>query len=81
MTEQARNMTELVRFFKVGDSEGRDVQAALRTPALPKNMSAPKSRGKKANGETKDKDKHAGQPMFSTRRPPPPAADSDWKEF
>ncbi|HEY2733084.1 MAG TPA: methyl-accepting chemotaxis protein, partial [Polyangiales bacterium] len=82
MTEQARNMTELVRFFKVaGDGDGRDMQAALRAPALPKNVSAPKSRSKKAQGETKDKDKHAGQPMFSTRRPPPPAADGDWKEF
>jgi methyl-accepting chemotaxis protein len=84
MTEQARNMSELVRFFKVSsEPDGKDMHAALRAPGVPKNgaQSSSKARAKKSAAEPKDRDKHAGQPMFSTRRPPPPAADSDWKEF
>jgi methyl-accepting chemotaxis protein len=82
MTEQARNMAELVRFFKVsGELEGKDLHAALRAPAVPKQAGGARARAKKSAPEPNDKDKHAGQPMFSTRRPPPPAADSDWKEF
>jgi methyl-accepting chemotaxis protein len=82
MTEQARTMSELVRFFKVSaELDGKDMHAALRSPGVPKNAGQSKARARKPAAEPKDRDKHAGQPMFSTRRPPPPAADSDWKEF
>jgi methyl-accepting chemotaxis protein len=72
MTEQARNMEELVRFFKVAEGE---VESLDRRPGATGNMSARKPAAK----ERAQADKHAGSPMFSTRRPPPP--DGDWKEF
>jgi methyl-accepting chemotaxis protein len=82
MTEQSRGLTELVRFFKQPESEPESgtltprEQLALRPPPVPRQLGAkPRSLPKKAD------DKHAGQPMFSTRRPPPPASDTDWKEF
>ena len=87
MTEQSRNLAELVRFFKV-DAEGtqlsaRDARAALRAPATPKLGAGQAKRGAKPQAQQPpdSDDTHAGQPMFSTRRPPPPAADGDWKEF
>jgi methyl-accepting chemotaxis protein len=79
MTEQSRSLTELVRFFKVG--EGSDQKASV-APAGRK----PAGGGAKPRAAApKHADKHSGgQPMFSTRRsaPPPPAGgDGDWKEF
>jgi methyl-accepting chemotaxis protein len=82
MTEQARNLAELVRFFKVEDEtvgmSAKDARAALRAPRVPKVKRA--AAKPQAQPQESD-DTHAGKPMFSTRRPPPPAADSDWKEF
>ena len=88
MTEQSRTLAELVRFFKVGEADAerpaeltRQQEAAALRPAPVPRGAAPRPRpaAKKPAPETDDK--HAGQPMFSTRRPPPPASDNDWKEF
>jgi hypothetical protein len=85
LTDQARALAELVRFFKVGaDTDGLSVRdaEALRAPAVPRRAQPVKAgRAKPQQSPTDGDDKHAGQPMFSTRRPPPPNADSDWKEF
>jgi methyl-accepting chemotaxis protein len=92
MTEQARTLNELVRFFKVGaETEQRTLgdsrpseSAALRAPAVPRRNGQP---AKPTSGKAKPADTSAGQPMFSTRRPPPPTGgtgggnDNDWKEF
>jgi methyl-accepting chemotaxis protein len=92
MTEQARTLNELVRFFKVGaETEQRTLggsrpseSAALRAPAVPRRNGQP---AKQAPGKAKPADTSGGQPMFSTRRPPPPTPgadggnDNDWKEF
>jgi len=81
MTEQSRSLTELVRFFKVGDSHAQEAEA-LRPAPVPRKLAPPKPRSAVAKRPSEGEDKHAGQPMFSTRRPPPPAAgDTDWKEF
>jgi methyl-accepting chemotaxis protein len=69
MTEQARTMTELVRFFKVDDDSAQTAAAPrLATPTARKPAAAAPPT-KKKNGHTS-----AG----SVR---PPAADSSWKEF
>jgi methyl-accepting chemotaxis protein len=84
MTEQSRALTELVRFFKVGDTtDGRAPGAALRKPAGGGAQGGPKRPVPKRPDAS---DKHAGQqPMFSTRRsappPPPNGTEGDWKEF
>ena len=83
MSEQARTLSELVRFFKVSGesaaSASRREQDALRPPPVPgKTPPRPRAAAPKKDGVD---DKHAGQPMFSTRRPPPPTPDGDWKEF
>jgi methyl-accepting chemotaxis protein len=83
MTEQARSMTELVRFFKVSAAaDSPELRTALRAPAVPR-LGSGKTRDNKKPGTPEKNDAHAGKPMFSTRRPPPPAAstDADWKEF
>jgi methyl-accepting chemotaxis protein len=98
MTEQSRSLMELVRFFKVGDTgEARPrvdsvrpaAPAAVAAAAAPKKRVAAGSgaRPRPAPAKRDEHDKHAGQPMFSTRRsaPPPPAPpvsdDDEWKEF
>jgi hypothetical protein len=89
MTEQARALAELVRFFKseelVASEGGRsahDDAAALRAPVLPRRGAAPAAKPQaRARPAANGGDKHAGSPIFSTRRPPPPASDGDWKEF
>jgi methyl-accepting chemotaxis protein len=78
MTEQSRSLTELVRFFKVGEGAEARPGNGSQAPGPRKPAGGGKARPKPSN------DKHAGgQPMFSTRRPPPPAAgtEGDWKEF
>jgi hypothetical protein len=79
MTEQSRSLTELVRFFKVGESAERSGAAAGKKPAGSPQKGRPPAKRPDPH------DKHAGaQPMFSTRRsapPPPPSGDGDWKEF
>jgi len=79
MTEQSRSLTELVRFFKVGDSADRAAAPGKKPAAAPQKARTPMRRPDTS-------DKHAGaQPMFSTRRsappPPPSGGDGDWKEF
>lgn len=72
LTEQSRSLAELVRFFKGGKHETSD---QART-----NARAPKRVEKaRANGA----DHTTAAPLFATRRPPPPAAntDGDWREF
>jgi hypothetical protein len=80
MTEQARSMNELVRFFRVAGATPSAHDAAARAPAVPRVGDAGKSRAQKAPVAECD-EKHAGQASFSTRRPPPLAADKDWREF
>ncbi|HET8939984.1 MAG TPA: methyl-accepting chemotaxis protein [Polyangiales bacterium] len=78
MTEQSRSLTELVRFFKVGGEGAREANA----PRAQQKKAAAPSKARPTRPEPSDK--HAGQPMFSTRRSSPPQApggDSDWKEF
>ncbi|HTU59229.1 MAG TPA: methyl-accepting chemotaxis protein, partial [Polyangiales bacterium] len=79
MTEQSRSLTELVRFFKVGESAERAAAPGKKPAGGPQKARPPAKRPDPS-------DKHAGaQPMFSTRRsappPPPSGGDGDWKEF
>ena len=83
MTEQARTMAELVRFFKLADADEGRVAELPPPPAAPRATPTKKSGGghrarPRRNGSDGN-DRHAGQPMFSTQRPPAP--DADWKEF
>ncbi|MEY4577811.1 MAG: hypothetical protein RL701_2514 [Pseudomonadota bacterium] len=86
MTEQARALAELVRFFKLGadaQNAGAREADALRAAPVPRRNGAPAQKPTRAKPQpaADSSDKHAGKPMFSTRRPPPPNTDSDWKEF
>jgi hypothetical protein len=73
MTDQARTMAELVRFFKTSETQASDAMVERRP--------APARRAPEPKAAVQD-DTHTGKQMFSTRRPPPPSpSDGDWKEF
>jgi methyl-accepting chemotaxis protein len=82
MTEQARGLSELVRFFKAGAQErdaagpGRRPAAVQRAAAAPRGApAAARSAASRASVDA------AGQALLSTRRPSAPSAEAEWKEF
>jgi methyl-accepting chemotaxis protein len=79
MTEQARAMAELVRFFRTSEAQANEALSERR-PAPSSGKRA--GEAKAAAQDDRATDTHTGKQMFATRRPPPPSAsDGDWKEF